>query len=464
MTSGEPFLSRFREFVRRFHLIDPGERVIVATSGGSDSMVLLDALDSYREEFQLVLAVAHFNHGLRGDESDRDEAFVRSVARERHLECYVERADTRAVSEARKRSIEESARELRYEFFAKLRSSLGFQRIATAHQADDNAETILFNLFRGAGVHGLSGIPVMRRDLCVVRPLLFATKEEVLDYALRRGLPHREDASNASRAYTRNFFRHEVIPLIRQNVNPNLIPTLRRTGELFDQLEAYLGEVAQGAMPSLNVSESPGTLAFDLNAFRSHPLFLREHLLLHLARNFTSREIDFGTVKTMLRVAEGETGSSCSIAKDIVFYRNRGELIFARIKSLAPYRHRIEPDARYEFEHFSFGSGFTTDARLSSDPNTEYVDADTIGSECILRSWSEGDWFVPLGMNKRKKVSDFFIDEKIPLFEKLTIPLLVSDGQIVWVCGKRLDDRHKITPSTARVLRLEYAPRSTRRE
>jgi tRNA(Ile)-lysidine synthase len=462
--AGEPFLGRFREFTRRFRLINPGERIIVAVSGGSDSMVLLDALDSFREEFQLGLAVAHFNHGLRGDESDRDEAFVRSAARDRNLECYVERADTRAVAEARKRSIEESGRDLRYEFLGKLRSSLGFQKIATAHQADDNAETILFNLFRGAGVHGLSGIPVMRRDLCVVRPLLFATKEEVLDYGLKRGIAYREDSSNASRAYTRNFFRNEVIPLIRQNVNPNLVPTLRRTGELFDQLEAYLDEAAQGVMPSLNVSESPRTTSFDLKAFQTHPVFLREHLLLHLARKFSSREIDFGTVKTMLQVAGGETGSSCSIAKDIVFYRDRGRLIFARIRSLAPCRHRIEPGARYEFEHFSFGSAGTTDAVLTDDPNTEFVDADTLGSEWLLRNWSDGDWFVPLGMRERKKVSDFFIDEKIPLFEKLTIPLLVSDGQIVWVCGKRLDDRHKITPATARVLRLEYAPRSTRRE
>src|SRR5262249_15368406 len=163
-----------------------------------------------------------------------------------------------------------------------------------------------FNLFRGAGVHGLSGIPVMRRDLCVVRPLLLATKEDVLEYAARKALPHREDSSNASRAYTRNFFRHEVIPLIRRNINPNLVPTLRRTGELFDQLEAYLAEAANRAMATLNVSESPGTFAFDLGAFQSHPVFLREHLLLHCARKFTGREIDFGTVKTMLRVADGE--------------------------------------------------------------------------------------------------------------------------------------------------------------
>jgi tRNA(Ile)-lysidine synthase len=459
MNASESLLGRLREFVQRFRLIDRGERIVVAVSGGSDSMVLLDALERVKSELQLTLAIAHFNHQLRGEESDRDEAFIRAAGGERGLECYVERADTLAVAEARRQSVEECARELRYDFFKKLRTSLGFQRVATAHQADDNAETILFNLFRGAGVRGLSGIPVKRSDQPVVRPLLFATKELILEYAAERAIRYRDDSSNAGNEYTRNFLRHEVIPLIRRNVNPNLILTLRRTGELFTQLEDYLGQVTQNVLPSLIRRETPRTVRVDGNALLEQPPFLREHLLLQLGRRFTSREMDFGTVKTMLRVAEGETGGSCSIGADAVFYRNRGELILTRVNRLTPYRHRIELNKRYEFERFAFGSSCCGEAALSADPNTEYVDADTLGEECVLRSWKDGDWFVPLGMREKKKLSDFFIDEKIPLFEKLAIPLLVSDGDIVWVCGKRLDDRNKIRPTTTRVVKLEYAPR-----
>jgi tRNA(Ile)-lysidine synthase len=459
MNASESLLGRLREFVQRFRLIEHGERIILAVSGGSDSMVLLDAFERLKTEFQLTLAIAHFNHRLRGEESDRDEVFVRSATGERGLECYVERADTRAIADARRQSIEETARELRYDFFRKLRTSLGYQRVATAHQADDNAETILFNLFRGAGVRGLSGIPVRRSDQCVIRPLLFATKELIMDYAAERAVRYREDSTNAGNEYTRNFLRHEVIPLIRRNVNPNLIVTLRRTGQLFDQLEDYLGEVTRNVLPSVIVRETPRTIVVDSGALLDQPAFLQEHLLLHLARKFTSRDVDFGTVKTMLRVAGGETGSSCSIGGETVFYRNRKDLIFSRVKRLVPYRHRIELNRRYEFERFDFGSAPSGEIRMSADPNTEYVDADTLGKECVLRSWKEGDWFVPLGMREKKKLSDFFIDEKIPLFEKLAIPIFVSDGEIVWVCGKRLDDRHKIMPTTTRVVKLEYAPR-----
>ena len=461
MNASESLLGRLREFLQRFRLIERGEKIILAVSGGSDSMVLLDAFERLKDDYQLTLAIAHFNHRLRGEESDQDESFVRSAAGARGLECYVERADTRDIADARRQSIEETARELRYEFFRKLRSSLGFQRVATAHQADDNAETILFNLFRGAGVRGLSGIPVKRDDQCVVRPLLFATKELIMKYASEREVRYRDDSTNAGNEYTRNFLRHEVIPLVRRNVNPNLIVTLRRTGELFNQLEEYLGAVTQGVLPSVLVRETPRTIRIDLKALLDQPAFLREHLLLHFGRRFTSREVDFGTVKTMLRVAEGETGSSCSIGGDAVFYRNRGQLVFSRVKRLAPYRHRIELNRRYEFDRFGFGSALGGEINLSADPNTEFVDADTLGEECVLRSWKEGDWFVPLGMREKKKLSDFFIDEKIPLFEKLAIPVFVSDGEIVWVCGKRLDDRHKIRPTTTRVMKLDYAPRSS---
>ncbi|HYQ86503.1 MAG TPA: tRNA lysidine(34) synthetase TilS [Bacteroidota bacterium] len=464
MTSTEPFLGKMRRFIRDFRLIDRGEKIILAVSGGLDSMVMLDALDNIKRESQLTLSVAHFNHQLRGIEADRDEALLRSVALARGLECYVERANTRAVAEAQKLSVEECGRNLRYAFFDRLRSSLGYQKIATAHHADDNAETILFNLFRGAGVHGLSGIPVRRNDQSIIRPLLFATRKQIGEYAADRKLSYREDASNADRQYTRNFLRHDVIPLIRQNINPNLIRTLSRTAELFDQLEDYLKEQVGKVMPGLLVAGSEGSVILDLTAFRVQPVFLQEHVLLHAAREFTAREIDFGTVKTMLRVAGGETGTSCSIAKDAVFYRNRDQLIFLRNNRLTPFQHRIELKRIYQFDRFGFGSAASAQALLSTDPNIEFVDADTLAPECLLRNWKEGDWFIPLGMQEKKKLSDFFIDEKIPLFQKTAIPILVSNGEIVWICGMRLDERHKITSKTVRILKLEYTPRDARIE
>jgi tRNA(Ile)-lysidine synthase len=456
----DSLLRSLREFIHQHRLIERDEKIIVAVSGGMDSVVLLDALAELRLEIGFELAVAHFNHQLRGEESDLDEAFVRAVAKTRGLECYIERANTKSVAETKRSSIQETARNLRYDFFMKLRTSLGFHKVATAHHADDNAETMLFNLIRGAGVHGLSGIPIMNKETAVIRPLLFATREQITQYAKGRQLEHREDSSNAKDDYTRNFLRHQVIPQLQENINPNLTATLLRTSELFGLLEEYLQHEAEKLAADVIVHRSTDYVIIDAKKFHAAEPFLQEHLLLHTARNFANLEFDFSTVKTMLSVSHGETGAWCSLAKDILFTRNRNELILQRTKSIAPYVHRIEMDKTYEFDGFCFSSTHVQKTVFSDDPHIEYVDADAVRQQLVLRPWSEGDWFMPLGMNEKKKLSDFFIDEKIPLFEKQRVPILVSDGDIVWVCGKRLDDRFKISSKTTHFLKLEYSPRT----
>src|ERR1700690_114576 len=181
-----PLLHSLRDYIHNTGLITAGQRIIIAVSGGIDSMVLLDILHTIRSEFSLTLAVGHCNHQLRRKESDEDEAFVRSTAQRYGIECYIELANTEKIADTEKKSLQETARELRYSFLQKLRASSGFDTIATAHHADDNTETMLFNMFRGAGVQGLSGIPAFRKDACIIRPLLFATRDEIAAYATQQ--------------------------------------------------------------------------------------------------------------------------------------------------------------------------------------------------------------------------------------------------------------------------------------
>jgi tRNA(Ile)-lysidine synthase len=456
--SEDSFLRSLREFIHQHKLIERNEKIITAVSGGIDSMVLLDALCELKQEFKLELAVAHFNHELRGKEASDDEMFVRTSAKDRGVECYVEHANTNSIAEAKKVSVQEAARDLRYTFFNKLRTSLGFHKIATAHHADDNAETILFNMLRGAGVHGLSGIPVVRADLAVIRPILFASRPQIHEYAVSRQISYREDSSNAHNEYTRNFLRHNLIPQICENINPNLIGTLHRTGELFDQIEQYLKEEAAKILPDVIVQHTTNQLIFNVSKLHDKPVFLQEHLLMQTVKQFGKIEIGFSAVKTMLSVSYAETGTSCSITRDLVLYRNRDHLILKRIQSTIPFRYHVEPNKTYEFEQFRFHSTFVSTPDFSDDPCIEFIDTAFLGKDLILRPWNNGDWFVPLGIKEKKKLSDFFIDQKIPLFEKHNIPLLVTEGNIVWVCGKRLDDRFKITPKTKNILKLEYAP------
>lgn len=449
-----------KSYLRRYRLIERGERVIVAVSGGIDSMVLLDVVCTLREELRLTLAVAHVNHQLRGLDADRDEVFVRQAAKARGIECYVERADTKALSEESKRSIQDTARDIRYTFFTRLRRSIGFQKIATAHHANDNAETVLFNFFRGAGVQGLSGIPMWRRDLAVVRPLLGVTREQIRQYADARGIGYREDVSNLKTAYSRNFIRREIIPQIQNHINPNLVSTLFRTSEIFDQLERFLEEESRMFLPRVTAHRSPDEFILDLNLLHLKPVFLQEYILLQTARLITHTEIDFSTVRALVTLSNAETGSFCSISKEIIAYRNRGQLILKHRPHIRSYKYPIQLNKEYEFDDFHFASSEVPAAKFASDPHVEFADGSAFGRELMLRTWHAGDAFVPFGMKAQKKLSDFFIDEKIPLFEKQAIPILISDGDIVWVCGKRLDDRFKVTPKTKQIIKLEYQPRT----
>jgi tRNA(Ile)-lysidine synthase len=298
----------------------------------------------------------------------------------------------------------------------------------------------------------------VRKDLNVVRPLIFASREEIRAYAEEHGVEFREDSSNAKEEYTRNFLRHTLIPLIRENINPNLVAALRRTSDLFTALEEYIREQAMAIRPSLVREESAGLLIIDLAALHAQQLFLQEYLLQHFAHGVAREEVEFGTVKMLLNVSHAPTGSSCRLGHGTVVYKDRDTLLFTTRVATA-FRHALRLEGRQEFGTFSLASSQVERAEFGSDPNIEYVDGDRLTGELTVRNWEEGDWFVPLGMTEKKKLSDFFIDLKVPLYEKHAIPILFSGDAIVWVCGRRLDERFKVSAETRRILKLEYTPR-----
>ena len=421
-------------------------------------MVMLELMHACASPGDFTIAVAHCNHRLRGDASDQDEEFVAARARILGIPCYTRRVDTAAHAETRKLSIQESARELRYAFLEEVRKEHAFRVVATAHHADDQAETLLFRFLRGSGIRGLRGIPISDPARHLIRPLLPLRRAELETYALRMQVSHREDCTNATDDYTRNFLRHKILPQLTE-VNPNVAGTLVRTGQLFRSLDEYLAEITGPLFAPVILERSETGLVIDRERFMVLHPFLQGYLLHTAGRELLGHDAEWATVQSMIAVAVNETGSQCAVSGTWRFFRDRGRLLLRREEDEQRFCIPVESGRAYELGGYLFRMDPAGAPVFSDNQSVEYADAEAIKGPLVLRNWEKGDWFIPLGMSNRRKVSDFFIDEKIPLFEKNSVPILVSDGKIVWICGKRLDDRFKISPKTQSAVKLEYRPR-----
>ncbi|MGB2868831.1 MAG: tRNA lysidine(34) synthetase TilS [Bacteroidota bacterium] len=447
---------KLEAFIHEQHLLSPGQSLVLAVSGGVDSTVMLSLFAGLSRRWKLKITVAHVNHGLRGEESDGDEEFVQHAASTLGVPFFAERVPTLDYAHAHKVSKQEAARTLRYEFLEKIRAQASADAIATAHQANDNAETVFLNLLRGTGVRGLAGIPVRRDPGAVIRPLLFAYRSELEEYATSQNIAYREDSSNKSTAYTRNLVRQVVLPGLQQQLGSDIWTSLNRVSSVMRGLEQSLSLAVGQKLPAM-IRESENRLAVSLPLLMAEPEYLQEEILLALLRR-EGVEPSAEKVLNLLRLCSQPTGRSIRLTDKLAAYRNRDDLVFGPPLEDSPFDQPVVIGGTYTFGKFTFSIGEPepVPSSLVRKEPYELADADRLKDGLVLRTWRPGDWFVPLGMNTRKKVSDFLIDEKVPLFEKSEIPVLESQSEIVWVCGKRLDDRFKIRENTRSVVKLFY--------
>lgn len=432
---------KFKELIDHQELKD--KKFLLAVSGGIDSMVMMYLFNSYNTS----CSIAHCNFQLRGDESDADETFVREQASKLYYKIFVSRFETKEYAEENHLSIQMAARELRYNWFNKLLKAHQFDYLAVAHNSDDAMETFFINLGRGSGIGGLTGIRPVTGT--IIRPLVFTSRSEIEAYATEKQIPHREDSSNASDKYMRNYIRHKIIPAFKE-IFPHFRETMAQNLNRLADASFLYSQALQGELANL-VHQNNNLIYIDISKLLQTQV--PKTILYEILKDygFSSAMVD-----DIFHVANAIPGKYfCSATHKLV--KDRDYYILSRLETDTQNRFYIEEGTtsiehpiNLRFEELAKAPDFI----IEKDSSVALLDFDKIEYPLMLRKWQTGDYFVPLGMTDMKKISDFFIDNKLSVIEKEETWLLTSGNQIVWIVGKRIDNRFKITENTTKLLRI----------
>lgn len=436
---------RFRRYIDEHDLIAPGDRILLAVSGGVDSMAMLSLFAEGDYDF----AVAHCNFQLRGEEAVEDEALVRDEAARYGVAFYNTRFDTTGEMERTGESVQVAARRLRYAWFDELCREHGYNVISIAHHADDSIETFFINLFRGTGLKGLTGISIVNGR--VIRPMLFATRREILDYAHARKIPFREDSSNRSTKYLRNKIRLGLIPRFRE-ISPAFTDIMGRNVQRLTEAQLFINRGIEKLRGEVEEVRDGLTYIYPDRIDPDYPVGF---VIYELLNGYGFRGDTIDALVESLR--EGTSGKRF-YARDHVAYTDRGTIIVGPIAE----EDDCSVSVRRGADKTYCGNSMLLFRPLDIDnvetmcvpPHIALLDADKLQFPLEIRRWREGDSFVPFGMEGRKKVSDLLIDAKVPVAEKQRQFVVLSGDDIVWVVGRRIDDRYRITPKTENVLKI----------
>lgn len=436
-------LAAFKDYIEQTALFSPADKILLAVSGGVDSMVMARLFHAAGFKF----GIAHCNFQLRADASDADEQLVKAQAAEWDVPFHVIQFKTKEESGKQQKSTELMARELRYKWFAELIESFDYQFLATAHHLNDSLETLLYNLAKGTGIRGLHGIPVKNNQ--TIRPLSFATREQIEQYAATEKTPFREDATNQSLEHNRNLIRHKIVPPLKE-INPSLEQTFSKTLKQLKETEAlFLWAVKEQHQKM--ITEEADVVKVNMVALKNAVAKSTVLFEIIYKYGFNSDHVD-----QIFRAIDNVGAQFYSKTHHILV--GRKEILIQRKKSSVAVWTKIEMLP----ETINLPKGELSATILKERPTNlnlgkkiALVDLAKVKLPFIVRKWKEGDRFQPLGMKgKSKKVSEYLRDEKLSLFEKEAVLVLESEGAIVWVVGHRSDERFKITENTKAILRL----------
>ncbi len=441
-------------FIKENELLSFGEKVLVALSGGPDSVFLLHFLNKFKKKFKIEIGAVHINHKLRGKDSERDELFCKSICDELSIPIYILRKDVKIYSKKNKISLESAGRKIRYEFFDKIAKDNTYDKIVTAHNADDNAETVLLNLIKGAGLKGIAGIPVKRNN--IIRPILSLTKKEILDYLDENQFEYRIDESNLSNDFERNFLRNEIIPLIQKNLNPSFSNSTLITSLNLQKLNSGLREIVSELKSAVKIKRNK-SLSIPIEFIKKGNDFIISYMIKETIDENFSVKLESKDLKKIFLLAKKESGKSEELSKYLIALKGRNEITIKKkssVKNSINKKISIGKELEIDGKILSISKVKRDEVKIGKSKNVEFISAEGLSSTFVIRIWKKGDKFFPIGMQGTKKISDYLNDIKINSFEKKQQLVLENKRKIIWVIGKRLDDRFKITSDTKKVLKL----------
>lgn len=450
--------------IKSNNMFDLGDKVVVAVSGGPDSICLLHILYKLKEKLGISLVVSHINHCLRGKESDKDEEYVEDFCENLGIECFVKREDVHKISKEKGISCEMAGREVRYDFFIEVMNKVNANKIAVAHNANDQAETVLMRILRGTGLEGLVGIKAIRDDT-YVRPTINSTRKEIEDYCSYNNLKPRIDKTNLENIYTRNKIRLELIPYIEKNFNSDIIQVLNRFSDTVKIDNEYMNKVSSELYAKYCKRENDRVI-ITREAFKEHEAILTRIIrgaLKEVKGNLYN--VDKNHIYDIIHIQKNSTGKTIMLPNGIRVLNSYGN-IQLYIVSMEEKIDTLEKEYGLNVNTKSILKDINLNISLEVINNQEginfdkgsfikYFDYDKINGNIKLRYKKNGDRFTPLGMKGSKKIKDFFINLKIPQNERGKIPFVVFGNEIAWIVGYRISDKFKVDKSTRNILKIK---------
>jgi tRNA(Ile)-lysidine synthase len=462
----DEFVEKINKTISSNRMIEPGETVIVAVSGGADSVALLHALWQLKAELAIEIIVAHLNHGIRGVEADQDQEFVEELCGRLGIRLVVEKANVPALAAEMRVGIEEAARKVRYEFLQRVAKENDAGKIATAHTADDQVETVLLNIIRGCGLDGLSGMPSVREN--IIRPLINIYRAEVESYLNENGLAWQIDTSNLSLDYTRNRVRHRLIPFLEEEFNPNVKKAVLSLSRLAkDESEAAQIE-AERAFLAVVKAKGLECVVFEASAAKTLPRATLRRCLRMAIETVKGDllDVEYEQVERIIEWLGAGRDFTLTLPSGKVYaaFADDELSIFRKTEiSRVDFEHRIAVPGRTEIPELGLAivTEFVHPGRRPENRFQAVMDASKLTGGLTVRPWRDGDRITPLGMKGQKKLQDMFVDLKIPQAERSRIPVITNEEKIVWVAGAAVSERVKITDQTQDALWVECLPVET---